>query len=703
MTVELEALVGNLYVVGGRAVSAAPPGALVQQAPRRSPRARAQDVFFALLDIDGRSRAPAALYEQLVRVAADTYFQSKGTVTTGIREAVNAVNEALMAHNQSGGAAYQAHLVCAAQRGGEIFVARAGACLSYLQQSGRIDRFPADLAELDSTPLGRRSDPHIALNRYIIAPGDMLTLANRSLADLDNGEINAALSITGAADVVARLKRLVTSAGAALAVEFVVPEQRATAEAAQSQQVTSDRTPESGKSRMPQVNLPKVDVGAAARKVGRGVALGVARTAEVGNRLLDMFFPEPKDDEEPGIRIPIGIAAGLTVIIAFVVAVAGVGLLLRNYGRDRCQDFIDILENDAAQARNLIGYPEQARITWDGVERRAEQAVEVCPPSDERPLDMLKEARDYIDQYDRVVRPRPAVTRLRSFPEGAVLHGPVLHDPDIYVLDEANMAIYRDQLVEQEDGSFKLADTDSKPVLVVGNTVDTYTIERLVDIEWMDEGTDRIRNMLVTLEPTQGVLIAYSPSVPPFATALPGPENWVDPIAIYPWGGRLYILDPAADQIWRYVVSSQTGSYTDAPEPYFDEVVTRPDLEGAIDFVIDEPGNVYILFSDGRVEKYRGGQRQDDFSLETLPVELREVRSLHIDSSRFAQDLYLVDAGNESIFQTTLAGNFAEHYKASNESAFEDLRGVCVKPSTNLTYALANDGLFFFNKPAETQ
>ena len=57
MVEELEALVGYVFVVGGRAVSATPPGALVELPPRRHQRGREQDTFFTLVTAAGTPQA----------------------------------------------------------------------------------------------------------------------------------------------------------------------------------------------------------------------------------------------------------------------------------------------------------------------------------------------------------------------------------------------------------------------------------------------------------------------------------------------------------------------------------------------------------------------------------------------------------------------------------------------------------------------
>ncbi len=727
MSAELEILTATLYIVGGRALHAAPPGALVQAAPRRTSRARAQDTFFALLTLSGEVRTPASVYEALVRRAAETYFKSTGTVTASLREAILAVNADLMERNRQSGAGHRAHVACAALRSGEVYVAQAGACASWLQQSGAVEIFPEDPADLQSKGVGVGTSPDVRLTKYTVAPGDMFMLSEAALAGSVRAKVEAALKSDTPAAVVETLKPLAGDSASALVVQFVAPGQAPVieapapteAEAAKEpvpkappkKEPVAARTPTTGPKLPERITLSRAggrlrDLGAAAgdaarnlevgrwlRTAGAALATGVARLAANLNRLLDVFFPEPTE-EDAGPRIPTPLAAGATVLIAVVVTVVVVGLMLRNYGRDSCEDFVLMAEEEAALAKTLTGHPQEAREAWEAVMLHLSQAGEVCPPTDRRPAEAMDEARGFIDEYDQVVRPRPAVTRLRTFPAGAEIVAPVLHAPDIYTLDVQNAALYRDQLMES---GYQLLEENSKPVLKQGDTVEGYAIRRLVDIEWLEEGSVRTRNVLVTLEPTSGLIVAYSPTLPTQAIPLAGWEQWQEPVAISTWGGNIYILDASADQIWRYRVAQDTGDYTAPPERYFENLNTNPDLAGAIDMAIDDQGNIYVLFGDGKVSKLWGGEAQE-FNLIGLPIPLKQARSMYLDSGPFAQALYLVDAGNESIFETTLRGNFNYHYRPANPETFKDLRGIYVKAGAGDVYMTANNALYYFNK-----
>ncbi|MBK8035233.1 MAG: hypothetical protein IPK17_38160 [Chloroflexi bacterium] len=68
------------------------------------------------------------------------------------------------------------------------------------------------------------------------------------------------------------------------------------------------------------------------------------------------------------------------------------------------------------------------------------------------------------------------------------------------------------------------------------------------------------------------------------------------PRAIDFWEGRMYILDPGANQIWRYDPSG--GAYPGMPLEYFTGE-RRPDISRALDFAITNEGDIYLLLQEG--------------------------------------------------------------------------------------------------------
>ena len=133
MAFDFEALVGYLYLVGGRALNTSPPGLLVQVAPRKAARGREMDTFFTLVLPTGTGPVQARFYEQMAQRAAEEYFASTGSVTSGIRSVFGTLNDNLHKHNESGASPFEAYMICAILHGNDIFLAQVGGGVALLR------------------------------------------------------------------------------------------------------------------------------------------------------------------------------------------------------------------------------------------------------------------------------------------------------------------------------------------------------------------------------------------------------------------------------------------------------------------------------------------------------------------------------------------------------------------------------------------
>ena len=140
MAFEYEALVGHLNIVGGRAISAPPPGAVVEVAPAKAARGREADTFFTRVLPAGKYIAPASFYENMAQLAADKYFESAGSVTAALREVLTYLNQNLAEHNrQTPDRPFLAEMACAVLRGEDLIIARCGGAVAALWHEA-IDR-----------------------------------------------------------------------------------------------------------------------------------------------------------------------------------------------------------------------------------------------------------------------------------------------------------------------------------------------------------------------------------------------------------------------------------------------------------------------------------------------------------------------------------------------------------------------------------
>jgi hypothetical protein len=222
-------------------------------------------------------------------------------------------------------------------------------------------------------------------------------------------------------------------------------------------------------------------------------------------------------------------------------------------------------------------------------------------------------------------------------------------------------------------------------------TVGEYRVGDIVDIAWSEDTTQ-----IIALD-NQGLLISCSPRFLQSCEAeqLLAPERWVSPTAIMLWQGKLYVLDPGANQVWRYEPSG--GSYATAPNEYFSE--NRPDIQAAVDFGIDDKGNIYILSNSGEITKWRGGSATP-FAFVNFPSDppISSADGLFLNSDPTDQRLYIVSRASRTIYETSLAGTFNASYRAFNEADFTLLSGVVADAGQGLIYVLSGNTVFVINK-----
>ena len=157
------------------------------------------------------------------------------------------------------------------------------------------------------------------------------------------------------------------------------------------------------------------------------------------------------------------------------------------------------------------------------------------------------------------------------------------------------------------------------------------------------------------------------------------------------WQGRLYILDPAANQVWRYDPSS--GVFPNAPLEYF-VGSARPDISQAVDFAIDTPGALYILYSDGAMIKFNGGERVP-FAYSNFPEAqpMASTNSLFLNTSPTDLMLYITSREARTIYQTTHAGTFAASYQPENDELFAALNDAVADANRDMIYALSGNSV----------
>jgi hypothetical protein len=158
------------------------------------------------------------------------------------------------------------------------------------------------------------------------------------------------------------------------------------------------------------------------------------------------------------------------------------------------------------------------------------------------------------------------------------------------------------------------------------------------------------------------------------------------PRVVGSFGGRFYVLDSGADQIWRY--EPQGDTYPGQPDRYF---VTPPprSLADAQDMAID--GNIYVLYHDGPILKFFQGQRQPSFEIRGLPDDIGEAVALAVDPEGSSGVIYVADRGKKRVVVLEPDGAFQTQFRA--DDAFDALEALAVDQAARRMYVLSGGRL----------
>ena len=224
MTIKYEALLGHLFVVGGRSISAPPPGSQVQVPPRRAHRSREQDTLFVLITPAGQNNARSNFYEELAALASDTYFKSRLGVTGALREAAAALNNFVQKTNEQQASDWRAGAIILVKRADEVYLMRAGTTLCVALRSGRFEAFPSDPDMLNMLPLGSRSEPILEFTHYTLASNDIFILGDAGIAGLSDDILKQALATGDIETVLEQLEGNIKGQAFASVLQFIDPD-----------------------------------------------------------------------------------------------------------------------------------------------------------------------------------------------------------------------------------------------------------------------------------------------------------------------------------------------------------------------------------------------------------------------------------------------------------------------------------------------
>ncbi len=709
MVFHYESLVGHLFVVNGRTLKTPPPGALVEVAPPKASRGREADTVFVLALPSGTAE-PGSFYEEMAEMAVERFFNSSGSVTAGLRAVYDTINRALLERNRISRRNIELNMLCAVLHDKNLIISRCGMGVAVVRTGAETTLFPTDPLDEDDVlfgaPLGVKQIPDVKLKQLSVEHGTRLILSDAELGEMGHARLAALMHGGDLETLLLNCQGAILDRAALMAVEFVPPETDVNPfmpEGSNSKQVIA--TPLPPEKRVEQVQLEPgigtrlIDTAAETRdrlQEGLGqTAKGIAKSAEVTNGLIDHYFTD--SDDAPAWwsgPVRVGLAIGIPLVV--------VGLVITFWLTQVDVSEYELCVNDTFQnaqiARNIASSDPNGTLSmWNAVLNQIEQCETIRPEglSDVPLRDLEREGQNVVDSLLNINRREVSV--LASFPS-ARLTEVVLRGLNMYVLDDANDIVYEYQL--ESDGR-RIVPNTQVPIANMrrGATVNQFTVGDIIGIAWAEDGSALSQSNVLLAVDREGVVVEHSPTILTRGSQrLLGTENWIDPRRLKIWRGNLYVLDPGANQIWRYTPTG--GSYASPPQEYF-AGQQRPNISQAVDFAIDNNGAIYVLLQNGQMSKYVSGEVQS-FAFAAFPSgqELGLANGMFLSTNPIAQSIYIASQPNRTIYEVTQAGTFMNSYRTYNESRFDSLLGVIAEPNLQVVYALSGNSVFVFDKTA---
>lgn len=145
----------------------------------------------------------------------------------------------------------------------------------------------------------------------------------------------------------------------------------------------------------------------------------------------------------------------------------------------------------------------------------------------------------------------------------------------------------------------------------------------------------------------------------------------------------LYLLDPNSNQIYKY---TRLVSGFDKGQDWFK--TEDIDVKNAVSMAID--GSIYLLNSDGSIDKFRTGSKVAGFSIEMPSEQISDSAKIYTESE--FKYLYAIDADkNRIVLFDKTSGKLVRQY-ISND--FNNLRNIVVDEKEEKIYALSANKIF---------
>ena len=740
MSTRLQTSVDSLSIVDGVWQEKASNLGILEQS-HLIPIKHGRGNLYILVETVGSFPDRVQIQQRIIDIVQE-YYRTPGSITAGLRLAIKAANTYLFEENLNAPREQRgvAGVSCMVLKDQDAYIGQCGPAVLYHVGKGQFQRLPKESTWLSSEklqdvdistepPLGLRREIEPELFHLHMREGDVFILASTSLAQLASDDEIASATLHRRAHTVRRnLESLARGRDLSLVIVEVL-----------------------------RVDQAPVSIGEEGVHVRPSAAEQISLWARITSGLRGLFLPaseererfeEEFEEEEKtegldlavdlkGVAESIGrsltkLGRGLAALLVRVLPETEPGRGTRKARRSRkavatemdrrwlyaallIPVFVILLvavtrfqheRSREAQFRQLLEQVQAAKAIAESSPATSEQRAKLTEaltvidqalelkPEDEELLAEQQGIQDWLDRVNHVFR-IPYFIDLQEFPDTdsakSQLSRVIVHGIDVFVLDQGTDRVYKYLLNETRD-DLQMLEGDHV-LLRKGDQHGEVTVDELLDIAWVEAGGLRGTSDLLALD-KQGHVLQYDAQLglKPLPTA--DSSSWVEPVAVVGYVGRLYLLDPQANRVLRYVLTN--AGYEGPPGDYF-TTETSVNISNAVDITID--GNVYILHSDGTISKYQEGAgvpfQQSNLD-EPLKTPSRIFATGYMDEDGY---VYVTDAGNQRVVQFSKAGEFIRQFRGRDPTSMNDLRGMFVDEAEKKLFLINGSKLYLVILP----
>ena len=636
------------------------------------------------------------------------FQQDRLSLTGGIARALTGTHQTLQEWNRRSLPRDQVSIgiTAAMVNNNVVYVTQAGPGMVYVRRNGVLTRLEplADaataLGEGELTPSTRRIE---------LAQGDLIIAASSSLRTILDDETLASLLNRPPEDAMPELylltRDLPNFALFAITCHESEPEEPPLEPEDQEPfESDIDKPPEYLERREPQRNLPQREALSPEPPVHEPVAepaplpqrpaIGEVTPDEPEDpRFLPASGPPPVDisrtvvrlrGEQTGPRneyarttgpprsLPINFADWRLIqiggaIIVILVIIAFVPGLLREGRGERVTELLEgaRVQFEAAQQESD---PAQRRFYLEETRRLAAEALRID--------DLNLTANQLHSQSGTLLTEMDAIFELGPLTTVATLSSELTGE--ISLLDAAIHG-GRAYLLDAGGGRIVAVPLDGSPIEVIYQEGGQYgETQAKAPIFFAWQGPGDIGRLLVL--DAERKLYEVRPGSVPTPLTLRRTGTWTSVAGIAAFNDNLYVLDPAANQVHRYLPAA--AGYDSEPDLL---LAGQIELQDAVGIVVE--GDIYVVLSSGAVRRFQNGV-DIGFALGGIDAPIEAAND--IEDAPSTEELYIADSAAKRI---VVAGRDGTFHRQLVSSAFTDLRAIAIDGAASQLYVVIGDEL----------